>query len=189
MAVAKKASPTGIGIGTVIAGPAAPPKVGPGGIVPPVPMGGPGPMGMGGSSLGPPPPMTGGPGPMGGSSLGPPPGGPMGTMPGVQPLPGSDEDPVVMQRKKRERLTIKAHATAWALHYYLARQKPELLEKHYYIAALNPFFHMIEVIRSPMLGEIPSGSSYLALALITVANLAASGWLFSRFRARIAYWV
>jgi hypothetical protein len=86
------------------------------------------------------PPMPKGPGSSGGPPGGPPPGGfiPGGFGPGA---PGGmqsatdEEDPVVVQRKKRERLAIKAQATAWALYYYLAREKPDLLKK--YIAELD----------------------------------------------------
>ena len=39
------------------------------------------------------------------------------------------EDPVVKLRKKRERLMIKAQATAWALYYYLAKDHPSELRR------------------------------------------------------------
>jgi hypothetical protein len=66
---------------------------------------------------------------------------PMGVpFPGARPLPAANiivdtEDPKVAFRKKQDRLTIKAEATAWALYYYLSRAKPEELKA--YIAELN----------------------------------------------------
>lgn len=67
-------------------------------------------------------------------------GGPMGI--GLGPMGGSttvmieeDDDPVVLQRKKRDRLNIKAQATAWALYHFLDRAKPEQLRQ--YIAELK----------------------------------------------------
>jgi lipopolysaccharide transport system permease protein len=67
--------------------------------------------------------------------------------------------------------------------------KPELLRSRAYIADFNPFYHLIEVVRMPLLGGIPSMKTYAALAVITVVNLTVVGLFFSRFRARISYWV
>ena len=46
------------------------------------------------------------------------------------------EDPIIAQRKKRERLNIKSQATAWALYYYLSRS-PRSAELKLYVAELN----------------------------------------------------
>jgi lipopolysaccharide transport system permease protein len=67
--------------------------------------------------------------------------------------------------------------------------KPDLLQHRSYIATLNPFFHMIELVRAPLLGGRPTLDSYLAVLLITALNLIVVGTFFVRFRARIAYWV
>jgi ABC-type polysaccharide/polyol phosphate export permease len=52
----------------------------------------------------------------------------------------------------------------------------------------NPIYHLIEVVRAPLLGNTPALTSYVAITLI-----AAGGWLltyfvFERFRSRITYW-
>ncbi len=54
--------------------------------------------------------------------------------------------------------------------------------------SFNPIYHLLEVVRAPMLGNIPAMTSYLAVTL-----MAAGGWLltyfvFKRFRNRITYW-
>lgn len=67
--------------------------------------------------------------------------------------------------------------------------KPELLKSKNYITELNPFFHLIEVVRAPLLGNFPPLTSYLAVVLITCVNAALAGAMFVRFRSRIAYWV
>jgi lipopolysaccharide transport system permease protein len=67
--------------------------------------------------------------------------------------------------------------------------KPELLRSKPLIADLNPFFHLIEIVRSPLLGIMPSGKNYLAVLLITLVNFAITSFFFTRFRTRIAYWV
>lgn len=92
------------------------------------PAGGPNPMGGAVGGEGP-----GRPGGLGG--LGPVgPMGPMGSGPGAI-VTGDEEDPLMLQRRKRDRLTIKSQATAWALYYYLARARSGELSA--YIAELN----------------------------------------------------
>jgi lipopolysaccharide transport system permease protein len=67
--------------------------------------------------------------------------------------------------------------------------KPELLQTQSYVVEFNPFFHLIEVVRAPLLGAVPSRDSYFAVLLITVMNVAVSGAFFIRFRSRISYWI
>jgi ABC-2 type transport system permease protein/lipopolysaccharide transport system permease protein len=67
--------------------------------------------------------------------------------------------------------------------------KPELLSDKGYVVEFNPFFHLIEVVRAPLLGNMPSPTSYLAVLLITLFTIAISGAFFTRFRSRIAYWI
>ena len=55
---------------------------------------------------------------------GAPDGGGEGGIVGAQPVPAA-EDPVVKLRKSRERLLVKSEATAWALCYYLERERPK----------------------------------------------------------------
>jgi lipopolysaccharide transport system permease protein len=67
--------------------------------------------------------------------------------------------------------------------------KPELLQRRTYIADINPFYHLVEIIRGPLLGGVPDLKHYLAVLLITVVNVAVAGAFFARFRSRISYWV
>jgi lipopolysaccharide transport system permease protein len=67
--------------------------------------------------------------------------------------------------------------------------KPELLQQRAYIANLNPFFQMIELVRAPLLGSVPTLNTYLSALAITLINFAVVGIFFVRFRSRIAYWV
>jgi len=67
--------------------------------------------------------------------------------------------------------------------------KPELLQSRSFVVELNPFFHLIEIVRAPLLGAAPSVNNYIAVLLITLVNVAISAALFTRFRARISYWI
>jgi hypothetical protein len=100
---------------------------------------GPGPMGPRGPGA--PGPMApgapGAPGPQGPGGGGPGPGtdGPGGidATPGGGPGygQGQPQDPLAARRKSKERLEMKAQATAWALTYYLSRDKTQGLHKFY----------------------------------------------------------
>lgn len=66
---------------------------------------------------------------------------------------------------------------------------PSLLKSRKFITDLNPFYHLIESVRAPLLGQIPPVETYVALVLVTLFNLVVCGAFFARFRWRIAYWV
>lgn len=67
--------------------------------------------------------------------------------------------------------------------------RPETLASREWIYRYNPFHYMIEVVRGPLLGEMPSPAAWGAVLLFTAVNLAIGLALFGRFRWRIAYWV
>jgi len=57
------------------------------------------------------------------------------------------------------------------------------------LAKFNPFFHWVEVVRRPLLGEIPSSLTYaVTLGGIAIGFLVALV-VYSRYRKRISYWV
>lgn len=47
---------------------------------------------------------------------------------------------------------------------------------------------MVEIVRAPMLGVLPSTLTICMLA-ITMINVLATAFFFLRCRARIAYWI
>jgi len=67
--------------------------------------------------------------------------------------------------------------------------KPDAVKIPAYVTELNPVYHLLQIVRAPLLGEVPTASNYAAVGLVTLINVALSGLLFSRYRARIAYWV
>jgi len=67
--------------------------------------------------------------------------------------------------------------------------KPESLRGHAYITDFNPFFHLLEIVRAPLLGNLPSAANYFVVLFLTLINVAIASAFFSRFRSRIAYWV
>ncbi len=67
---------------------------------------------------------------------------------------------------------------------------PELLPQRAVLPlSFNPFYHALEVVRAPLLGELPSLTSWLAMIGFTVAGAVATLVMYRRFRWRIAYWL
>lgn len=65
----------------------------------------------------------------------------------------------------------------------------ELLGRHQWTAIWNPLYHFLEMVRAPLLGKAIAPTTWLVIMGVTVAGWALTFVLFSRFRARIAYWV
>jgi ABC-type polysaccharide/polyol phosphate export permease len=60
---------------------------------------------------------------------------------------------------------------------------------HFLWIDANPFYHLIEIMRAPLLGKAPP-----LLSIACVVAMAVVGWfmtylLFTRFRRRIPYWL
>ena len=67
--------------------------------------------------------------------------------------------------------------------------KPELLAGRTEILDFNPFYHVLELIRAPLLGRAPGLLSWLAVLGISLAGWLLTLYMYSRYRRRIAYWV
>lgn len=67
--------------------------------------------------------------------------------------------------------------------------KPELLRGRVGFAEFNPFFHFVEIMRAPLLGEAPTLTSWAVALAITAAGWVAAVVCFSRYRRYIPYWV
>lgn len=66
---------------------------------------------------------------------------------------------------------------------------PEQLGTRAYLALLNPFTYFVELIRMPLLGEVPSALTWgLALGVTIIGSLMAT-YAFVRFRNRVAFWL
>jgi ABC-type polysaccharide/polyol phosphate export permease len=53
---------------------------------------------------------------------------------------------------------------------------------------INPLYHIIDVVRAPMIGRIPSAETYAFTVVMTIVGWGLTYVLFRRFRDRIAYW-
>jgi lipopolysaccharide transport system permease protein len=67
--------------------------------------------------------------------------------------------------------------------------KPQLVGAHQWLLPINPFYDILEVIRGPVLGEIPDATTYLAALGYSLLLCGISWFLFARVRGRIAFWI
>jgi lipopolysaccharide transport system permease protein len=67
--------------------------------------------------------------------------------------------------------------------------KPEQLGPKEWLLPFNPFFSLLEIVRAPLLSQVPDAATYLS-ALVYSALICVASWLlFVRVRGRIAFWV
>src|SRR5260370_13585814 len=66
---------------------------------------------------------------------------------------------------------------------------PTLLPGGSLLLDLNPFYHLIEIVRALLLGNCPWPENWLASALMSVFGWALTLIFFNRYRGRIAYWL
>jgi ABC-2 type transport system permease protein len=67
--------------------------------------------------------------------------------------------------------------------------KADMLKGRTFVTDWNPYFHFIELLRSPLLGNGIPAESWIACVVITVAGWLAAFFIFAAYRWRIAYWV
>lgn len=68
--------------------------------------------------------------------------------------------------------------------------KPDMLTgRKHWIVDLNPFYAMLEMIRSPLLGKVPQTVHILTALGVTGLGAILVAWLLVRYRSRIIYWL
>lgn len=67
--------------------------------------------------------------------------------------------------------------------------KPDLLPDRAILLDVNPFFHLLEVVRTPLLGRMPAPTTWIAALAVTICGWLVTCILYGRRRGRIAYWV
>lgn len=68
---------------------------------------------------------------------------------------------------------------------------PHLLPKRASILLLdaNPFFHLIEIVRAPLLGTLPYALNWQVSIILALGGWCITILFYGRFRSRIAYWL
>lgn len=66
---------------------------------------------------------------------------------------------------------------------------PHQLDNHPILVQANLLFHLVDVVRSPLLGAAPHTMSWLIVAVLAVIGWLVTFDIFSRFRRRVPYWL
>jgi lipopolysaccharide transport system permease protein len=66
---------------------------------------------------------------------------------------------------------------------------PEILKDRAWVAEYNPFYHMIEIVRAPIIGRPVHLDSWLWSLALLVIGFAFAQFLMQRFRNRVPYWL
>lgn len=68
---------------------------------------------------------------------------------------------------------------------------PDFVSEHgarFFVVLVNPLYYLVEIVRAPLLGRVPSPATVTGVVSITVAGWLVTYQLFRRYRKRIAYW-
>lgn len=60
--------------------------------------------------------------------------------------------------------------------------------KRFVFVDLNPLFHVLDVVRGPLVGRVPDAISYGVMTVMAIGGWWLTFALFKRFHKRIAYW-
>ncbi|HVC59340.1 MAG TPA: ABC transporter permease [Acetobacteraceae bacterium] len=67
--------------------------------------------------------------------------------------------------------------------------RPQQLGRHVNLLPFNPFFDLLEIVRAPLLGTLPSTMIWLGAALYSLVLCGAAWAFFARARGRVAFWL
>ena len=67
--------------------------------------------------------------------------------------------------------------------------KPEMLPGRSLLLDGNPFYHLLQLVRQPLLGEGPGVEHWLVGFVLLACGSGLTFWLYGKYRARIPYWV
>jgi len=96
----------------------------------------------------------------------------------------------VFATRYRDLASIVSHLTTLTMFVTPIMWKPNMLEgSRKIIATLNPFAHMISLVRDPLLGQVPSLESYLIMIGMLVVGLALSLWVYKKYIHRVVFWM
>jgi len=66
---------------------------------------------------------------------------------------------------------------------------PDQLGTRAHLALYNPFTYFVELIRAPLLGQVPPALTWLLALAVTAVGWLVTWLVFVRFRSRVAYWL
>lgn len=67
--------------------------------------------------------------------------------------------------------------------------KPDMLSGRTLLLHGNPFYHLVEIVRGPMLGQVPSVDNWIAAVVMAVVGWGVALLFYTAYRWRISYWL
>jgi ABC-2 type transport system permease protein/lipopolysaccharide transport system permease protein len=67
--------------------------------------------------------------------------------------------------------------------------KPQMLPNRAFLLEWNPFYYLVEIVRAPLLGQVPAAHIVGGTLLITITGWTLALVFYTTYRWRIAYWV
>ena len=65
----------------------------------------------------------------------------------------------------------------------------DMLPSRALLLDLNPFYYLVEVVRAPLLGELPTAATWFVVLAITVVGWASALATYALYRWRVSYWI
>ncbi len=63
------------------------------------------------------------------------------------------------------------------------------LKKHTWIAIFNPFYHAVELVRAPLLGELAAWTSWAFIGAITLLSMTVASYILAKHKNNVIYWL
>lgn len=61
--------------------------------------------------------------------------------------------------------------------------------RSFFFLEMNPFYHLIEVVRAPLLGSAPTLTNWVVSAALALVGWIITLWLHGKYKNRISYWL
>ena len=58
-----------------------------------------------------------------------------------------------------------------------------------YVADFNPFYHLVEIIRQPLLNQAPTSTSWAIAGIVAATSLMCGMTFYARYRHRVPFWI
>lgn len=95
----------------------------------------------------------------------------------------------ILCARYRDVLPIVSNAVQIAFFLTPVMWSPDLLKSRAWVADYNPIYHMVELVRAPLLGRTVLIESWIWAFVILFFGLLLAQSLMQRYRNRIAYWL
>ncbi|RYZ79360.1 MAG: ABC transporter permease [Proteobacteria bacterium] len=97
----------------------------------------------------------------------------------------------ILSTRFRDITQIIVNATQVVFYLTPIMWSPTLLSqnRHAYLLNLNPVYHLLEIVRAPLLGTAPTVTNWTYSVVMAIIGWIFAIVVFNRYRSRIPYWL